>query len=489
MFRKKSRSWDFDKNNLEYNIRMYVSRNARIPYEFKNFTVSQNAIYFIPLTTLTCKQNLQEFIMKSHYLAYVLYEEQLFYVEKNINNEICINLNLNKYQIQDIYNTFVPNNIALIKNHEIDLVTKIITGLTRKEHQDRILHMEKKIKEANLNDSIFDDLNCPMYLLYLFENNKISKHEYLFVEILTLAKMQYTEEGKKWLKEKDKIHCSKNTEITLIQLNEIIDKIIAKVKYSFFDLHPYLQFNEKKFKNGLIKLNVLDKTIIKIKIPSGKFNDNEGFINYAIKYTQLSLSDDEFYYIYSPGLIDYILESCINDYPIKMAPIFGNINEHTLFTMRQNGFHPINLYSNKIEANPESVHKYKVGVLSVALHDLIFHLSKSNLMNKNDYDFTYKVFIPTLGKSSRFTSLSHSNSALTRLIDFNLTELHHNSYKKRVIIKDPSEYLRACMKIGIQVVGSKKKDRQVIFQEIYNANEKNEQHKIDLNKFFSHDYF
>jgi hypothetical protein len=295
-------------------------------------------------------------------------------------------------------NKTIPKKLEEFKKYEND--------------QTNIKALLGSIKKGDLTNEIFHNPNCQLYALYLLEKENISITDFLTVNIYLSALMEYTtfqslkkEELMEYMDLSENLDLSfeetdetnlelkKNCEITLITFNEVMNLFNNQLD-KIGQIHKNVKINTEliinKFKNN--ELQEIDKNVIRIKKPENNALDLEELTNVM----PFIFSDDIYYYIPTAGMMNAI-QNTVNKHPIKMAPIFGNINSRTLYLMHQLRFHPINLYSIFVKSNPTSVHGMPKGPLWVILHDM-GHIFIGNFCAENHYFFFYNYFIPKIAE-------------------------------------------------------------------------------------------
>jgi hypothetical protein len=290
-----------------------------------------------------------------------------------------------------------------------------------KDDQENILKLQKLINKGNLKHKIFENRYCQLYALYLLKEKKISITVFLTVNIYLAALMEFTDLQP--LKEIDS-DIKEKKELTLIKIADIIDLLnkhleINTEKFRLIDSYATSISIQDEFKKN--ELDEIDKNIIKIKKPAKSLED-------LVKQTPLIFADDENYYIPLAGLMKTIQNLLINNGSIKIAPVFGTINIHTLYLIHQRGFHPVNLYSTVVKSNPVEEHEARRGPLWIILHDMS-HIFFSNFCLPNQYSFFYNYFIPKLSEIFKVTMENlNDDSDLTSVLS-NLVDLRFYQFK------------------------------------------------------------
>lgn len=84
---------------------------------------------------------------------------------------------------------------------------------------------------------------------------------------------------------------------------------------------------------------------------------------------------------------------------IEMEPIFGRINEATLYELHLQNRHPVSLRSPLVKHNLTSVHELETSEctsLSIAAHDALYHFMALSLFPRNIYLFVLNNLIPKI---------------------------------------------------------------------------------------------
>lgn len=257
---------------------------------------------------------------------------------------------------------------------------------------NKLVDIVANADEAMLSDPVFSDPDCQLYALAALKDKIISILDFLDINIYLTVLMQFTDQQA--MKESD-MDVRRSTSIKLVRYSDVKQKIYEKIVNEHFAVHKSTMFDEDLFDTNTSRISDFAKMIIGIK----KLHQDdrvEGFMAEITGEHPLLFRDTEYYYVYSASLTIAMIRSFNKDYPIKPAPIFGNINLSTLHQLHQIGFHPINLYSKDVITNPHTVHSLRLGPLPTILHDISAHMYLANTLPLNHVRFICEYLIPKI---------------------------------------------------------------------------------------------
>ncbi|MBV9575621.1 MAG: hypothetical protein JO149_03255 [Gammaproteobacteria bacterium] len=336
-------------------------------------------------------------------------------------------------------------------------------------HQERINKLQTAIEKIDLSHPVFSDDDCQLYLDYLYQEKRISAEDYLTMQIYLTSLMQFT--NIQTLAEEDqdlKENRYENPIVSWCTLGEgkegsLIEKKLMQHLINTHFNSDYFHFKGtaaiEKIQSEIKKLNKLGKCVIKIEYQfDAEFREedkkNECSIamveDVAINSPFIFMQKD-ILYIPSVSVIKLILKTICPTLSVDFAPIYGNINEYTLFLFHQQGLHPVNLYSPFIKSNPREVHNGRCGPLPMLLHD-ITHAYFGNILHKNEYDFIYQYLLPTMRSLLDLKELYPASSL------YHFADLNFKIKSQPIINEDIAAtltssddlhtfYLQCCMKL------------------------------------------
>lgn len=291
-----------------------------------------------------------------------------------------------------------------------------------------ISELHNDFKKGKFQTTIYNHPNCQLYSLYLLKHNKLSIDDFLSINLILIAFMQFS--AVQQLAKQD-FDVKRSGEIGFVKFAEIKNLIITAIKNNHFNRHPYEKFDEKDLEDKIASMSSSEDFLIALT-----FEDTEpDMINQILEdLSTLPLlyidypSEKKTFYIPSAAIKKTVIEIINNDSPLQMAPIFGEIHLNTLYQMHQKGFHPVSLYSPHVLTNPKKIHGHRFGPLPTLLHDSSAHYYSGNLLANNHYQFIYHYLIPTVAKYynikiNEIEAKSFDLPSLFCLIDLNIISI------------------------------------------------------------------
>lgn len=326
----------------------------------------------------------------------------------------------------------------------------------------KIQELLKAIQDDNPNADIFNDEDCPLYLLSLIKNKQLDFHQGMSIYIYLISLQQFTpnlhlkpcdvefesqrdlqitklmnkndltEDGEYYLKRVAKSLQYFSNEDCYEELTEFVSKLepserwILKIafsqKVSVFANNTKSQVSKTGFDAMLFTISTSNGA------PFFQFK-NDTILN------PLDRDRNAILYFPSQSIIQFCLNKLSNN-PLTPTFVFGATGLHTLNNYHRNNKHPILLYSNAVKSNITSAHNYTCGPLGGIFHDLI-HTHWGNLLPFHFRTHIYKFLIPnfTIIRDMALQNNNHQVSEYTSKLmltlgDFDLQSLISPKEKK-----------------------------------------------------------
>ncbi|BCA94485.1 hypothetical protein TUM19329_08460 [Legionella antarctica] len=290
--------------------------------------------------------------------------------------------------------------ITLVKFIQKSSLVKDSTFLEGEIIKEGAVNLKKALDDGDSTQSIFNDQNCQLYLIYLLKENLIKEEQFLTGYVYLSVLMQFTE--------KQLIHPE---HAGARRLNW--GKVCVFNSKDTSLLHIYAKNIEKKFEFLISAKDIVDyfssatdseEWIIGIPYNTQDKNDDvKTMMDTNIQFSPLlqihTYQDQTFVLTPSTGFTKWLLQKLNSERQIELAPCFGNVGVESLYDyFHSKNKHPITLHSAYIKSNPKKIHQLQAGPVSFALHDIFFHCFGATVFNVQEFYFLMQIMIPTLQK-------------------------------------------------------------------------------------------
>jgi hypothetical protein len=291
------------------------------------------------------------------------------------------------------------------------------------------------IKTGDANNAIFSDADCTFFLLALLRDQAINLNTGISVYHYLMALMQFTSaqalngrDGllKSWRKFKI-VNFAEDNQFT--QYGNDYLQILC---------HEFLKFNyvinEDDFKNFILTLPPAELWLIEIEqenLYNSGFDKMMGILGATVPF--FTLNNGLTFYIPSCSVINYLLDK-MSLTPVRIQPMFGNIDDAMFFKMRMHGLHPGALYHPSLTDNLVQPHSIFAGPLGTLAHDY-GHVFWQNLFSPLEQNIIYEKYVRKLQSLyATAVNIGWSGTAeqidriLKAVIDFDLHDGIENFY-------------------------------------------------------------
>lgn len=311
--------------------------------------------------------------------------------------------------------------------HFVSKNTNIPVGIKRvladrKEELD--LFKGKIIDHSiSINDTVFEDPDCELYVLSLLKINEISDMQaYSLLDYLQILR-QYTD--KQAVKPEDEDNF-KHKNIPFREVTKFSEiKKIARILSQQLNEVGCVTSSEELL-TAYCELKGCEKWIFFIDILNLESNLAHELQTFP---WVVSLNDHGQYYHLSPTLNVMMCQLFNPNCPVDVQPILGTISGMTLTRMIQTDrLRPLTFYSPLVKSNPAKQHNSTIGPVTFTEHDF-YHLFSMFILLPRD---AYKLFFLRLEPSFKeIFDLKTAKSLSENLGDLNMTSSVEGKTGKR----------------------------------------------------------
>lgn len=331
--------------------------------------------------------------------------------------------------------------IALVERHDLLQLVKKNKRIPKflnllNPHHLEVQQLKTAINEGRPESEIWNNPNCNLYLIYLIQKELIPYWQGITAYVYLIAKMQYT--SSQDLKAIDQ-DVKFNYQVDIVFLVEAGKVTELGCQYLLGVVHALEKFGIKlsieQLMTYVLALPRIEQWLIKTEFNHHTQKNNSDHLVWILSNNLAFLQKisggcyedpSTFYLVPSSSLINYFLHA-MNENPMQMRPVLGNVGLKTLYDWHRHNWHPVSLYAPQIQSNPEEADGFRCGPFPMWLHD-IGHTFWASLLTESQRAYIFTTYIPALRGLGKIAEACNDKFSLELLkeierkaYDFDLT--------------------------------------------------------------------